>query len=187
MIRHASLAVTFAAIALSGSAAAGLVFVTSLDPSRYYPERAQGLHVEGKTTIKCTLPENGRLTDCVVLSESPAGYGFGDAAIKMVTRSRVDIKASGLQDLVGRQISIPVAFELTDDPLPPAPPSDPVIASADGETPGVPEGEYEDSADGRQFFEGIELTAEDRAARQVHSSDNDATACPARVDCETQN
>lgn len=188
MMRSFVLAATLAIGAFAAPAvAADLVFVNPVSSADYYPSRALREGVSGKTYISCRLPESGKLDNCVVSSETPEGYGFGDAGIRVATASPVDIDASDLHSFINKQFVFWVEFVLPADPLPSAPPSDPVVADADGETPAPPQGEYEDSADGRQFVEEVELTAEDRAARQVHSSDNDATACPARAACETQN
>ncbi len=46
----------------------------------YYPRRAQRAGIEGSVRLAVTLDRAGRPTHVVVLSEQPAGYGFGAAA-----------------------------------------------------------------------------------------------------------
>lgn len=50
-----------------------------------YPERARLDEVEGVVTLNCTLAITGRLKSCEVVSESPKGYGFGEAAVALFT------------------------------------------------------------------------------------------------------
>ncbi|MDB5498520.1 MAG: TonB protein, partial [Phenylobacterium sp.] len=50
--------------------------------SRYYPERASRMSIEGTATISCTVNARGTLDNCSVVSESPPEAGFGDATIK---------------------------------------------------------------------------------------------------------
>jgi len=45
----------------------------------FWPEAAKG--VEGSATIRCTVTSDGRLAACAVLKETPAGLGFGAAAL----------------------------------------------------------------------------------------------------------
>src|SRR4051812_17837674 len=53
------------------------------DIMRYYPEAAQRQNLPGRATISCQVLASGALTGCVVMEESPAGVGFGEAAVKM--------------------------------------------------------------------------------------------------------
>lgn len=55
-----------------------------------YPERAIARGIEtGRVTIQCNVQPNGSLTNCSVVSEDPAGAGFGQAALAAARRSRV--------------------------------------------------------------------------------------------------
>ena len=51
--------------------------------AEYYPDVAQRESKTGTSTIKCVVTPRGSLTNCQVLSESPAGYGFGQASVRM--------------------------------------------------------------------------------------------------------
>lgn len=50
------------------------------DLGRYYPARAIRVNREGAVELNCLVGTDGRLA-CTVLSETPAGYGFGEAAL----------------------------------------------------------------------------------------------------------
>src|SRR5579871_3779862 len=51
--------------------------------AHYYPDRAQRLMKEGMATLKCHITAEGALKDCRIAEESPLGFGFGAATVKM--------------------------------------------------------------------------------------------------------
>ncbi len=51
-----------------------------------YPPAARKAHVSGKATVRCNVSAHGEINGCVVKAEDPLGQGFGEAAIKLVTR-----------------------------------------------------------------------------------------------------
>ena len=59
------------------------------DLSRYYPVRAVTRGVEGNAVVDCVVARSGWLTDCVVVSETPARMGFGQAAIRIARDHRM--------------------------------------------------------------------------------------------------
>lgn len=75
------------------------------DIARYYPDRAQRMEVNGQATLSCTGTAKGTLEGCSVVSESPADYGFGDAAMKLSRWYRI-------APLDGVQITIPIDFSV---------------------------------------------------------------------------
>lgn len=54
-----------------------------------FPERALRLEKNGEAVIKCFTRANGTVGNCAVVSESPAGYDFGSAAIRAAARLRI--------------------------------------------------------------------------------------------------
>jgi TonB family protein len=52
----------------------------------YYPERAMRLNKQGYAVLACHLAKTGRLSDCTVVDEAPADFGFRYAALKLVER-----------------------------------------------------------------------------------------------------
>lgn len=52
------------------------------DFARLFPMRPMRADIEGAATVLCQIGSNHRLTHCVSQSETPEGYGFGDAATK---------------------------------------------------------------------------------------------------------
>lgn len=49
----------------------------------YYPDRALEAEVSGVAVIDCVLQADGKVKDCIVVKETPAGYGFGEATIRL--------------------------------------------------------------------------------------------------------
>lgn len=54
----------------------------------YYPQRAIARNVEGAVRLDCVVRATG-LLDCAVISESPQGWGFADAALRMARAHRM--------------------------------------------------------------------------------------------------
>ncbi len=57
----------------------------------YYPSRAANDEIEGSATVQCAVLDTAGRVSCVVISETPGGYGFGSATVHMVQdKGRVD-------------------------------------------------------------------------------------------------
>lgn len=54
------------------------------NPERFYPREAFMQGVGGEVVLDCEVDVAGRLT-CVVATETPAGRGFGDAALRIAS------------------------------------------------------------------------------------------------------
>jgi hypothetical protein len=52
-------------------------------PGPYTPERATRLGLGGVAIMQCALALTGKLDKCTLLADSPLGFSFGDAALKM--------------------------------------------------------------------------------------------------------
>lgn len=52
------------------------------NPERFYPREAFMRGVAGEVTLDCDVDVDGRLT-CIVVSETPEGRGFGEAALRI--------------------------------------------------------------------------------------------------------
>jgi protein TonB len=58
------------------------------DLQRYYPRRALTVGVEGEVMLDCLVRVDGSLI-CAVASETPAGWGFADAAQRIASAHRM--------------------------------------------------------------------------------------------------
>ena len=85
---------------------------TGDDMLRYYPEAARAAGTEGAATIACTLTRRGTLEKCVVVSETPAGAGFGEATLRLADRFKMRPRTKDGRSVAGRQIRIPVIWRL---------------------------------------------------------------------------
>jgi TonB family protein len=56
---------------------------TPTDILAYYPPGPRAAGVEGHATITCASLEHGALRECILVSEQPAGQGFGAAALAL--------------------------------------------------------------------------------------------------------
>jgi TonB family protein len=80
--------------------------------AQVYPEHAQQVNLEGNATIRCGVGGDGYLTDCAVLSEDPAGEGFGAASLKLSKFFRMAPATKDGAPVAGGQISIPIRYKL---------------------------------------------------------------------------
>lgn len=59
-------------------------------PQALMPERALSRGIEtGSATLECTVQPNGSLSRCNIVSETPSGAGFGQAAAQAAARARI--------------------------------------------------------------------------------------------------
>ena len=86
-------------------------FPSSDNFADFYPPRAQDDEVEGSATIECTVVSAAGNVKCSVLSEAPAGYGFGAAAVKVIEKyGRADTSSGAVE--VGSRMKITSRFQL---------------------------------------------------------------------------
>lgn len=58
------------------------------DLARYYPARPLARNITGEVVLECLVDTNGVL-NCAVASETPANWGFGDAALRIARDYRM--------------------------------------------------------------------------------------------------
>lgn len=64
---------------------------SSDDIQRYYPDIARRKDVVGgQASLNCQVTPKGTLNECAVVTENPAGLGFGDAGLKLTRLMKVD-------------------------------------------------------------------------------------------------
>lgn len=73
---------------LAGLAAPGQETVPPTGPSTLPPVEEVAPVTEGVVTLDCRVSNDGRLRDCIVISETPAGQGFGQAALEAASKVR---------------------------------------------------------------------------------------------------
>jgi len=81
------------------------------DLERYYPARALERNVEGEVLLDCLVSPLGAL-ECRVLSEAPAGWGFGSAAVRMSRDHRMAPAMADGRAVEGRyRMRVPFALD----------------------------------------------------------------------------
>ena len=55
-----------------------------------FPARALSRGISGSATVACITPADGLIRFCKVIEESTPGVGFGEAAIAIVSRSKLN-------------------------------------------------------------------------------------------------
>lgn len=88
---------------------------------RYYPARAERMSVEGAATITCDVTALGLLSGCVVVSETPPDFGFGDAALKMSSLFKMRPATRDGVAVAGGKVTVPIRFKLPEGARPPEP------------------------------------------------------------------
>jgi protein TonB len=75
----------------------------------FYPERALVRELPGSARLDCVVRSDGSL-NCSVQAESPAGYGFGEAALGIAQSFRMAQRLGDGSATEGRHISVPIVF-----------------------------------------------------------------------------
>ena len=79
------------------------------DFARFFPDEALEDGTSGNVTLSCIIGGGGRLA-CSVASESPSGYGFGNAAIGISRQLRVRTTLPDGSSAEGREMRLPLSF-----------------------------------------------------------------------------
>jgi len=77
-----------------------------------YPARALSLGKTGRVVLLCTVLASGDLADCGVAEETPSGWGFGAAALRLSKRFRLVPREEDGSPVGGAMVRIPITFAL---------------------------------------------------------------------------
>jgi TonB family protein len=65
-----------------------------------------------RVALDCKVAPAGTLTGCTVASETPGGYGFGQAALQLVPLFRMPVWSEEGAPVVGASLRLPLRYEL---------------------------------------------------------------------------
>lgn len=80
------------------------------DLASNYPRAALNKGLSGSATIVCRILANGRLTDCNLVEEAPAGMGFGDATIRLAPYFQMTTTMADGSSVEGGTVRIPLIW-----------------------------------------------------------------------------
>lgn len=80
--------------------------------AKYVPRAAALAKVDGRVVLHCRFSATGRTRDCVVFEETPGGYGFGQAALKLTPIYKAAMTSKSGLPLAGRLVAIPITYDL---------------------------------------------------------------------------
>lgn len=119
------LAVGLLLVAQSGAAAEHVVISPDWlekpnadEVAEAFPKIALMLGLEGRASISCDVSAKGVLEHCVVVSESPAGLGFGSATAALAKTFKMKPKTVDGVPVNGGTVRIPMAYKLPPRPKP---------------------------------------------------------------------
>lgn len=78
---------------------------------RFYPERARERGRDGRVTLDCVVAANGAIA-CAVARETPEGWGFGAAALKIAPAFRLAPRMEDGRPTEGGTVRVDIAFNI---------------------------------------------------------------------------
>lgn len=101
-------------------------WTTTLSPAgadQLFPRAARAEKIwKGAGTVSCAASADGSLVDCRLVSETPPGKGFGEAALDAAKLMQMNLWTKRGDAIEGRRLTLPFRFEV---PAPPEPPKAP--------------------------------------------------------------
>lgn len=95
---------------------------SNADFAAAFPTRARTIEtLKSRVVLQCSVATGGTLAGCRVSSETPAGMGFGDAALALAPKFTVNPWSEEGAPLVGSSVRVPIIYESKGPDAPAAP------------------------------------------------------------------
>jgi len=88
------------------------------DVAEAYPELGNVLNIAGRALVSCQIDSYGALENCKLDSAEPTGLGFGEAALSLTTKFRMQPKLIDGRPVEGGRVRIPIRFNPRQYPAP---------------------------------------------------------------------
>jgi len=72
--------------------------------------------VSGEAMVKCRIVEEGALTDCTLIKETPAGQGIGAAVLAVAPKFKLQTWTDDGLPVIGTSVRLPIKFDIKDPP-----------------------------------------------------------------------
>jgi hypothetical protein len=79
------------------------------------PRKALRAGVSGSALLVCFVRADGQFEKCEVENETPEGFGFGAAALRLGPYYRINMSHPRAKSLIGARIRQPIEFKVTDE------------------------------------------------------------------------
>jgi hypothetical protein len=100
------------------------IWIRGMDPAslvKIFPQAAlKAGRMTGRASVECAVVADGTLAGCAAISEDPAGYGFGEAAVVIARAMQMSPWTRLGEPVGGAKVILPIRMV-----LPPAPPPAP--------------------------------------------------------------
>lgn len=80
------------------------------DKDRVYPPAARTAHIGGEVVLSCGITAAGTMANCLVISETPDGQKFGEAALRLTPLFRVKPMTREGWPVEGGVVKFPIKF-----------------------------------------------------------------------------
>jgi hypothetical protein len=77
-----------------------------------FSEKAIDAGMGGKADVKCVITQNHVITQCVILTETPPKFGFGQSAVELFTGMKVPDTTKSGEPTAGREYMLHADFKV---------------------------------------------------------------------------